>query len=47
MVKNLLASAEDAENTGSATELGRSLGEGNDNPFQDSWLGNPKTSLVG
>ena len=42
MVKNPPTSAEDAGNTGSAAQLGRSLGEGKGNPFQDSRLGNPK-----
>ena len=38
MVTNLPASVRDA---GSITELGGSPGEGNDNPFQYSFLGNP------
>ena len=38
MVKNLLAIAGDA---GLIPELGRSPGEGDSNPFQDSCLGNP------
>ena len=42
MVKSPPANAEDAGNMGSAAELGRSLGEGKGNPFQDSRLGNPK-----
>ena len=33
--------AGDAGDMGSIPELGRSLGEGNDNPFQCSCLGNP------
>ena len=37
MVKNLLANAGDV---GSVTESGRSLGEGNGNPFQYFCLGN-------
>ena len=37
-VKNLSVNAGD---TGSISELGRSPGEGNDNPLQDSCLGNP------
>ena len=42
MVKSPPANAEDAGNMGSAAELGRALGEGKGNPFQDSRLGNPK-----
>ena len=38
MVKNLCASAGDLR---SVLGLGRSSGEGNDNPLQYSWLGNP------
>ena len=38
MVKNLCASAGDLS---SVLGLGRSSGEGNDNPLQYSWLGNP------
>ena len=38
VVTNLPASVRDA---GSITELGGSPGEGNDNPFQYSFLGNP------
>ena len=38
MVKNLLAIAGGA---GLIPGLGRSSGEGNSNPFQDSWPGNP------
>ena len=38
MVKNPSASAKDA---GSIPVLGRSLGEGNDNPMRYSFLGNP------
>ena len=38
MVKNPPASAGDA---GSIPDLGRSPGEGNSNPLQDSCLGNP------
>ena len=38
MVKNLLAIAGDA---GLIPGLGRSPGEGDSNPFQDSCLGNP------
>ena len=37
MVKNLLANAEDS---GSIPGLGRSLGGGNGNPLQYSYLGN-------
>ena len=39
MVKNMLAYAEDV---GSITGSGRSPGEGNGNPLQNSCLGNPK-----
>ena len=38
LVKNLPASGEDA---GSILDLGRSPGEGNGNPLQNSCLGNP------
>ena len=38
MIKNLPANAGD---TGSIPGLGRSPGEGNGNPLQDSCLGNP------
>ena len=38
MVKNLPANAGDV---GLIPELGRSLGEGNGNPLQCSYLGNP------
>jgi len=38
VVKNLTAKA---ENASSISGLGRSSGEGNDNPFQCSCLGNP------
>ena len=38
VVKNLPANAGD---TGSIPGSGRSFGEGNGNPFQYSWLGNP------
>ena len=41
MVKNLSANAGDTGNAGSILELGRSSGEGNDNPLQDVCLGNP------
>ena len=40
MVKNPLANARDARDTGLNPQLGRSPGEGNDNPFQYSCLGN-------
>ena len=39
MVKDLFANAEDV---GSIPGWGRSPGEGNDNPFQCSCLGNPE-----
>ena len=38
MVKNPPANAEDVRNTGLIPGLGRSPGEGNDNPFQYSCL---------
>ena len=41
VVKNPPANAEDARDTGSIPGMGRSPGEGNSNPFQDSFLGNP------
>ena len=41
VVKNLPYSAGDARDTGSITGLGRSPGEGNDNPLRYSCLGNP------
>ena len=41
MVKNPYVNAADTRDTGSVSESGRSLGEGNDNPFQYSFLGNP------
>ena len=41
MVKNPPAYAGDAEDVGSIPGSGRSLGEGNGNPLQDSCLGNP------
>ena len=44
MVTNLPASVRDA---GSITELGGSPGEGNDNPFQYSFLENPMTEEPG
>ena len=42
VVINPLASAEDTGDTGLIPGLGRSPGEGNDNPFQYSCLENPK-----
>ena len=42
MVKNLPANAGDIIDVSSILGLGRSLGEGNDNPFQYSCLENPK-----
>ena len=49
MVKNLSANAGVARDAGSFPVLGRSPGEGNGNPLQNSCLGNPKDrrSLVG
>ena len=41
MVKNLPANAGDIEDSGSILGLGRSPGEGNDNPLQYSCLENP------
>ena len=41
MVKNLPAKAGDITDIGSTPGLGRSPGEGNDNPFQYSCLENP------
>ena len=41
MVKNLPANAGDVRDEGSIPRLGRSPGEGNDNPVQYSCLENP------
>ena len=41
MVKNLPANAVDARDVGLVPGSGRSLGEGNGNPLQYSYLGNP------
>ena len=41
MVKNLPVNAGDARDPGSIPGWGRSPGERNDNPLQDSCLGNP------
>ena len=41
VVKNLLANAGDIRDSGSIPESGRSLGEGNSNPLQYSFLENP------
>ena len=41
MVNNSSANAGDAGNMGSIPGLGRSLGGGNDNPLQYSYLENP------
>ena len=41
VVKNLPANAGDARDAGSIAGLGRSPGEGNDNPLRYSCLGNP------
>ena len=41
VVKNLAASAGDAEETGSIPGSGRSPGEGNSNPLQYSCMENP------
>ena len=42
VAKNLPANAEDARDVSSIPGLGRSPGEGNDNPLQYSCLGNAK-----
>ena len=42
VVKNLPANTGDATDMGSISGLGRSPGEGNDNPLQYSCLENPK-----
>ena len=41
VVKNPPANAEDARDVGSIPGMGRYPGEGNGNPFQYSFLGNP------
>ena len=41
VVKNLPANAGDIRDSGSIPESGRSLGEGNSNPLQYSFLENP------
>ena len=41
VVKNLPANEGDARDAGPIPESGRSPGEGNGNPLQDSCLGNP------
>ena len=41
VVRNLTASMGDTGDAGLILRLGRSLGEGNGNPFQGSYLGNP------
>ena len=46
MVKNPLANAGDTGNAGSIPGLGRSLGEGNGNPLQYSYLENPMDKLA-
>ena len=46
VVKNLPANAGNAEDLGSIPRLGRSLGEGNGNPFQYSCLENPMDRRV-
>ena len=43
MVKNPPANAIDAGDTGSISGLGRFPGEGNGNPLQYSYLGNPNS----
>ena len=42
VVNSLPANARDAGNTGSVPGSGRSPGEGNGNPLQYSYLGNPR-----
>ena len=42
LIKNLLAYAGDVRDTGSTPGLGRSFGEGHDNPLQYSCLENPR-----
>ena len=42
VVKNLAANAGDVRDVGTIPESGRSPGEGNSNPLQNSFLGNPK-----
>ena len=44
MIKN--PNAGDARNTGSVLGLGRSTGEGNDNPFKFSCMENPMDRAV-
>ena len=44
VVKNLLANAGDIRNMGSIPETGRSLGRGNGNPLQYSYMENPMDS---
>ena len=41
MVENPPANVGDTRDSGSIPGLGRPLGEGNGNPLQYSWLGNP------
>ena len=43
VVKNLPANADDLRDAASIPGLGRSPGEGNGNPLQDSGLENPRT----
>ena len=44
MVKNLPANTGDTKDTGSVSGSGRSLGRGNGNPLQHSYLVNPMDS---
>ena len=46
VVKNLPANAEDTRDVGSIPGLRRSPGEGNGNPLQDSFLGNPMVRVA-
>ena len=46
VVKNPLGNAGDTGNAGSIPGLGRSLGEGNGNPLQYSYLENPMDKLA-
>ena len=47
MVKNLPADAGDAGDVGLIPRSGRAPGEGNDNPLQYFWLGNPVDGEAG
>ena len=47
VVKNLLANSGDTKDAGSSPGSGRTPGEGNGNPLQDSSLGNSQTEEPG